>query len=152
MSVPTRVSSRIAPSLPTFSRDDAAQTDLCIFMSNYGHSMKRVEKGKAFIQDDELSWEQADVGIRRKILSYDDALMMVKVAFEKGGIGALHRHPHVQISYVESGLFEVTIGDEVKSLKQGDAYYIAPNVLHGAVCLEEGVLIDVFTPKRDDFL
>jgi quercetin dioxygenase-like cupin family protein len=114
--------------------------------------MKRVEKGRAFIQNDELAWEQADVGIRRKIMAYDDQLMMVKVAFEKGGIGALHHHPHVQISYVESGLFEVTIGDDVKSLKQGDAYYIPPNVLHGAVCLEEGVLVDVFTPKRDDFL
>lgn len=114
--------------------------------------MKRVEKGSAFIQNDELAWEQADVGIRRKIMAYDDQLMMVKVAFEKGGIGALHHHPHVQISYVESGLFEITIGDETRTLKQGDAYHIAPDLIHGAVCMEAGVLVDVFTPKRDDFL
>jgi quercetin dioxygenase-like cupin family protein len=121
-------------------------------MSNYRCFMKRVEKGRAFIQNDELAWEQADVGIRRKIMAYDDQLMMVKVAFEKGGIGALHHHPHVQISYVESGLFEITIGDETQTLKQGDAYHIAPDLIHGAVCMEAGVLVDVFTPKRDDFL
>jgi quercetin dioxygenase-like cupin family protein len=78
--------------------------------------------------------------------------MVVKVQFDKGGIGSLHQHYHSQITHVESGIFEVEIGGEKKILSQGDAFYVPPNVLHGAVCHEEGVLIDVFSPMREDFI
>jgi quercetin dioxygenase-like cupin family protein len=53
---------------------------------------------------------------------------------------------------VESGSFEMTIGEKKGILKTGDGYYIPPNVVHGALCLEAGVLIDVFTPMREDFV
>ena len=39
-------------------------------------------------------------------MSYDDRVMLVKVDFETGAIGSLHKHYHTQISYVESGSFE----------------------------------------------
>jgi quercetin dioxygenase-like cupin family protein len=74
------------------------------------------------------------------------------VSFDKGGVGTLHQHPHTQITHVESGVFEVEIGEEKKVLKAGDAFYIPPNIMHGAVCLEAGVLIDVFSPMREDFI
>ena len=107
---------------------------------------------KVFIENSDIPWEEVDKGVKRKIMSYDDKLMVVKVAFEKGGIGSLHQHPHSQITHVESGSFEVEIGEEKKVLATGDAFYIPPNVMHGAVCLEEGVLIDVFSPMREDFI
>jgi hypothetical protein len=56
-------------------------------------------KGKEFIADSELAWEDLGGGLKRKIMAYDDNLMMVKVAFEKGGIGTLHSHFHTQMSY-----------------------------------------------------
>lgn len=114
--------------------------------------METSETAKVFIANADLEWQQMDKGVRRKIMSYDDRLMLVKVAFEKGGVGALHQHPHTQISHVESGAFEVEIGGEKKVLNAGDAFYIPPNVIHGAVCLEAGVLIDVFSPMREDFV
>ncbi len=114
--------------------------------------METTETAKVFISDADTEWQQMDKGVRRKIMSYDDRLMLVKVAFEKGGVGTLHQHPHTQISHVESGAFEVEIGGEKKVLKAGDAFYIPPNVIHGAVCLEAGVLIDVFSPMREDFI
>jgi len=46
----------------------------------------------------------------------------------------------------------VEINGEKKILKGGDGFYIPPNVLHGAVCMEAGVLIDVFSPMREDFV
>jgi quercetin dioxygenase-like cupin family protein len=109
-------------------------------------------KENQFINDCEIPWEELGGGLKRKILSYDDKMMMVKVAFEQGGVGALHSHYHTQMSYVESGLFEITIGDKTSQLNQGDGYYIPPNVVHGAICLKAGVLIDVFTPMREDFI
>lgn len=111
-----------------------------------------IQFNKTLVTDDELPWEIVDPKIKRKIMSYNNDLMLVKVAFVQGGVGAVHKHPHLQISYVASGAFEVTIGGESKVLKEGDVYFVPSDVLHGAVCLEDGVLIDVFNPMRKDFV
>jgi quercetin dioxygenase-like cupin family protein len=105
-----------------------------------------------FIEDKDIPWETPDPGIRRKVMAYDEQLMLVKVEFQQGAVGALHEHYHSQISHVESGVFEITINGEKKVLKAGDAYYIPPHIVHGALCLEPGVLIDVFSPHREDFI
>lgn len=105
-----------------------------------------------FVDDESLPWEQVAEGVKRKIMTYDANLMMVKVAFETGGIGAAHSHYHTQMSYVASGAFSITIADEIRVVRAGDAYYIPPNVWHGAVCEEAGVLVDVFAPMREDFV
>jgi quercetin dioxygenase-like cupin family protein len=107
---------------------------------------------KVFIENQELPWEATAPGMKRKIMAYDESLMLVKVEFEKGGVGSLHSHRHTQISHVESGVFEVEISGEKKVLKAGDAFYVPPHAVHGAVCLEAGVLIDVFSPMREDFI
>ena len=114
--------------------------------------MGTTETSKMFIENREIPWEEVDKGVKRKIMAYDDKLMVVKVQFDKGGIGTLHQHYHSQITHVESGIFEVEINGEKKILSAGDAFYIPPNVIHGAVCLEAGVLIDVFSPMREDFI
>ena len=107
---------------------------------------------KVFIENRDVPWEMTAPGIRRKIMAWDEKLMMVKVEFEKGAVGTLHQHPHSQISHVEHGIFEVEIGGETKVLTTGDVFYIPSNVMHGAVCLEAGVLIDIFSPMREDFI
>jgi len=102
--------------------------------------------------DANIEWEKIDDKLQRKIFGYNESIMMVKVHFKVGGVGPLHAHPHSQTTYVESGSFEVTIGNEKKVLRAGDGFYIPSNVEHGAICLEEGLLIDVFSPVREDFL
>ncbi len=114
--------------------------------------MGTTETTKVFIQNRDVSWEAMAPGMRRKIIAWDERVMMVKVEFEKGAVGTLHQHPHTQISHVESGIFEVEIGGETKILTTGDAFYIPSNVLHGAICLEAGMLIDIFSPMREDFV
>lgn len=105
-----------------------------------------------FVDDQNLPWESVGEGVKRKIMSYDANVMMVKVAFETGGVGAPHSHMHTQMSYVASGVFSIIIGDQTRTIRKGDAFYIPPNVWHGAVCLEAGELVDVFTPMREDFV
>jgi quercetin dioxygenase-like cupin family protein len=114
--------------------------------------MQKFGASAAFFLGDEMEWEVVGEGVKRKIMGSDDAIMLINVHFEKGGIGPLHEHYHSQVTYVETGLFEVTIGRETKILKGGDSFYIQPHVLHGAICLESGVLIDVFSPIREDFI
>lgn len=107
---------------------------------------------KQFIQSENREWEEVDTGVKRKILGYDDFLMMVHVKFDKGAIGSVHHHIHRQVTFVESGIFEVTINGEKRQLKEGDSFFIAPDVPHGVVAIEAGSLIDVFAPVRTDFL
>ena len=114
--------------------------------------MGTTETTKVFIGNTEVPWEITGPGIRRKIMAWDERLMMVKVEFEKGAVGALHQHHHSQITHVGSGTFEVEIGGETRVLTAGDAFYVPSNVMHGAVCLEPGMLIDVFSPMREDFV
>ncbi|MHA4847613.1 cupin domain-containing protein [Flavitalea antarctica] len=102
--------------------------------------------------EQDTAWQPADTKIERQVYGYSDEVMMVKVRFEKGGIGTMHQHPHTQVTYVESGAFEMTIGNEKRIIRKGDGYFVPPNILHGCVCLEAGMLIDCFTPKRADFL
>lgn len=107
-----------------------------------------------FVYDADSEWERtADPGeVYRKVMGYNDNMMMVKVKFKKGSEGALHSHPHVQITYVESGAFEFTIGDVTKVVRAGDVLMKEPNVVHGCKCLEDGMLIDTFTPMRATFI
>ncbi len=114
--------------------------------------MAATESTNVFIKDGDIPWELMGNGVRRKIMAWDDSLMVVRVEFEKGGVGNLHHHYHSQITHVEKGVFEVEIGSKKKLLTAGDVFYIPPNVIHGAVCHEEGVLIDVFSPMREDFV
>ena len=105
-----------------------------------------------FVFNDDVKFTDLGGGVSRKILSYNDQLMSVEVKFEKGAVGAMHSHPHVQISYVLEGKFEANIGGEVKIISKGDTYATEPDVAHGVTCLEAGTLLDIFTPKRADFL
>ena len=111
---------------------------------------KRVQSDPFFISANEKTYN-ADKGITRQFVGYDNSIMMVKVTFEKGAIGVRHAHVHAQTTYVVSGKFEMTIGDETKILQAGDGFYTEPDIMHGCLCLEAGILIDVFSPIREDF-
>jgi quercetin dioxygenase-like cupin family protein len=91
-------------------------------------------------------------GVTRRILSYSEDLMMCEITFEKGAEGNVHSHPHLQITYIVKGSFLFTIDGEAKVIKAGDSVYMPANSVHGTVALEDSVLVDVFNPKRDDFL
>jgi len=111
-----------------------------------------VNKEQLFVSFDEIAWEDKGGGIRRKVMAYGDQLMGVYVEFMRGSVGVLHSHPHVQFTYIKSGTFLVHIGAQHQVLKAGDFYYIPPNLIHGAEALDDGVLVDVFTPMREDFV
>ncbi|HAV23024.1 MAG: cupin [Ignavibacteria bacterium RIFCSPLOWO2_02_FULL_55_14] len=107
---------------------------------------------KTFVLGEKIKWENVGEGVQRRILGYDDQLMMIAVQFQKGSIGYVHKHPHRQVTYIESGSFEVKIGKDTQTLRKGDCYFIPPNIEHGVVALEESSLVDVFTPCREDIL
>ncbi|WP_424245434.1 quercetin dioxygenase-like cupin family protein [Elusimicrobium posterum] len=107
---------------------------------------------KNILIEKEIAWEPAGQNVRRQIMGYDKNLMVVKVEFQTGAVGSEHTHPHTQSTYVAKGKFEVNIDGEKSVISQGDGFLILPGVNHGCVCLEEGILIDAFSPCREDFL
>ncbi|EGK02909.1 MULTISPECIES: cupin domain-containing protein [Dysgonomonas] len=111
-----------------------------------------MKKSKEFILQKDIITETVGDGVTRQILGYNDELMLVKVSFEKGSIGDMHSHPHVQSSYIESGRFEVTIDGKTQELAQGDGFYVPSGAVHGLICLEKGAVIDAFSPMRKDFI
>ncbi len=107
---------------------------------------------EAFLLADSVLKEDMGGGIVRQILGFDASIMMVRVEFREGAVGAVHSHTHSQVAYVESGEFEVFVDGETRQLGPGDSFYAQPGLDHGVVCLKPGVLIDVFSPIREDFL
>ena len=105
-----------------------------------------------FVKNYDIQSETLEPGLSRKILAHGGKMMLVEVTFRKGAVGYLHSHPHEQVSYIQKGSFEVEIDGEKSVLRSGDSFYTAPGQKHGVVALEDSVIIDVFTPQREDFL
>ncbi|OWY14173.1 cupin [Thioclava sp. JM3] len=93
-----------------------------------------------------------DEGIARQVLAENEQMMLVSVRFETGAEGALHSHPHAQITYCTSGEFRFVLDGAEHVLRAGDSLMIRSGAEHGCVCVEAGELLDCFTPRRDDFL
>ncbi len=107
---------------------------------------------KLYFPSDEGAYGDTGDGFARNILAHGGKLMLVRASFETGAVGKLHHHPHEQATYILSGEFIFTIGDQEFHCNPGDSVYMPPDVPHGAKCLKEGQLLDIFTPMRDDFL
>ena len=112
----------------------------------------KTEKNQVWVVNETIDLEKCGEGVKRKVLSYTDELMCVENHFEKGGIGVLHHHPHTQITYVVSGVFQFEIGGEKRIVRTGDTMLKKDGMIHGCVCLEEGILLDIFAPMRKEFV
>lgn len=114
--------------------------------------MDKQHKGVRWVPASEITGETSSPGVVRRILAYGQNAMCVENHFEQGAVGALHSHPHTQITYVVSGRFQFTIGDETRNVGPGDTLLKEDGVVHGCTCLEAGVLLDFFSPMREDFV
>lgn len=110
------------------------------------------EKKQRWVPHDETQAQSGGENVIRRVLAYTDNLMCVENTFAKGAIGALHSHPHTQITYVVSGTFSFTIDGQTKIVCKGDTLLKEDGVVHGCTCLKAGVLLDIFTPMREDFV
>lgn len=108
---------------------------------------------RVFFLDKELEQEIVEPGrVERKIRAHGGKLMGVEVSFIAGAFGAEHRHEHEQICYCLCGEFVFSVEENSSTIKAGDSVYIPAAALHGAKCIADGRLFDIFTPQREDFL
>lgn len=111
-----------------------------------------IQKDQRWAYHDEADAVPGGEGVVRRVLAYNNGLMCVENTFQTGAVGKLHSHPHTQITYVVSGMFSFTIDGETKVVRAGDTLLKTDGVVHGCVCLAEGILLDIFTPMREDFV
>ncbi|WP_432664652.1 cupin domain-containing protein [Wukongibacter baidiensis] len=105
-----------------------------------------------FVKNNEGKKFSLAKGITSKILGHGGKLMLVENHFKEGVVAPMHSHENEQTAYIAKGKFEFTIGDEKQILETGDSFYVEANVPHGCVAIEEGIVVDIFTPQREDFL
>ena len=110
------------------------------------------QKGQRWVSHESAEAQSGGAGVIRRVLAYNEGLMCVENTFEKGAVGKLHSHPHTQITYVVKGEFVFTIDGEERIVKAGDTMLKEDGVIHGCVCLQEGILLDIFNPMREDFV
>lgn len=113
---------------------------------------KHPKMGQQWVFSADIESQIVAENVKRKVLAFSKELMCVENHLATGAIGAVHSHPHTQITYVVSGRFLFTIGDAECEVGPGDTLLKEDGVLHGCLCMEKGVLLDVFTPMREDFL
>lgn len=64
-------------------------------------------------------WQPAEPGVRRRIVAAGTAIMGMLVEFEEGAEGAVHAHPHEQLTYVAKGELIFKIGDAERHVSEG---------------------------------
>jgi quercetin dioxygenase-like cupin family protein len=100
----------------------------------------------------EVKPSQPEPGLTRRILAYDDKLFVAEHGMDKGWAGALHSHPHEQVLYVVLGRVTLHCEGQSFELRPGDTFLVKGGVEHSATALEDSVVVDVFTPCREDFI
>ena len=91
-------------------------------------------------------------GLTRKIMAYNDKLFVAEHHMAEGWKGTVHSHPHEQAVYVVRGHVKVTCLGRTVDLRAGDSFVVRGGVEHGAAALEDSLLVDVFTPSREDYI
>jgi quercetin dioxygenase-like cupin family protein len=107
---------------------------------------------EAFRRWEDVPSELIAEGVERQMI-IGERLMICRLTFQPHVDTPVHSHPHEQITLVERGRVRFSIGTEERVATAGDILHFAPGMSHGATMLdEEVVLVDIFTPIREDFL
>src|SRR6202035_248268 len=95
---------------------------------------------------------EPEAGLKRRVLAYNEKLFLAEHEMVKGWVGMVHSHPHDQIVYVVHGHLMVSCQGKTLEIRTGDTFVVRGGVEHGASALEDSLVVDVFTPYREDYL
>ena len=104
------------------------------------------------VKHQEGKTSEPEAGRKRRVLAYNEKLFLAEHEMVKGWAGTVHSHLHDQIVYVVHGHLKVTCQGETFEIRTGDTFVVRGGVEHGASALEESLVIDVFTPWREDYI
>lgn len=91
-------------------------------------------------------------GLDRRTLVWGSDMLLAEMTLANGMRIPLHNHIHEQVGYLVRGRLEFIVGDERSILEAGSGYLVPSNVPHQINVLEDSVVIDIFSPVRDEYL
>ena len=89
--------------------------------------------------------------ISRQMIS-GEHLTLAKIFLARGAIVPRHSHVNEQYSWIISGALRFIFDDHEIVLGSGDVLVIPPHAPHSVVALEDTVDIDIFAPRREDWI
>ena len=105
-----------------------------------------------FNKKDDLGYREAVPGVWRKTLVYGEKTLLAEFKLEAGHTIPRHAHKHEQTGYLLSGAIQLTIGETAYDVRPGDTWCITGNIEHNAMIIADSVLVEVFSPVREDYL
>lgn len=90
-------------------------------------------------------------GIHRRTMGITDEAMLCEFFLQRNAVVPLHSHHNDQVGYVIFGQLEFTVAGETRILQPGDSYAVPGGIMHGARAIIDTLLIDAFSPPRDDY-
>ena len=105
-----------------------------------------------FYKKEPGNYKKALDGVTYKTLAYGIRTLLSEFRLEKGSVIPVHKHPHEQTGYMISGRMTFTINGEIYNVQPGDSWCIPSNVEHGVEVIDDSVVIEVFSPVREEYL
>lgn len=94
--------------------------------------------------------EQLSPTIGRQMI-HTESMTLARVLLAQGAVVPVHEHENEQIATVLEGRLRFLVGDEERIVVAGETVPLAANVPHEVEALEDSVVLDVFSPARDDW-
>ncbi len=104
------------------------------------------------VRHDAVQGVPGQPGLTRRMLAHSAELMLVENVIAAGTVLPVHSHPHEQITYVQSGELRLLCEGQEHEMRTGDSCAIPGDVPHSVVAVTDLVVMDIFTPAREDFL
>ena len=104
------------------------------------------------VKSTDMAIHSPEPGLVRRVGAYNEKLFLAEHRMQKGWVGVRHQHPHDQVVFVVTGQLSVTIGNEAFVVNAGDSFVVRGGIEHQATALADAVVLDVFTPCREDYL
>ncbi len=120
--------------------------------SSFVADFSQIMGGNLFRKSDPDGYVEALKGVSRKTMVHGENTLLTEFRLAEGAVIPAHRHRQEQTGYLVSGRLNFRIGDESIRAEAGDSWCIPGNVEHGAEALEDSVVIEVFSPVREDYL
>jgi len=102
--------------------------------------------------DDKSPWIDIAPGIRRRTITHGSSMYQMIARLDAGSRMPEHKHSQEQIVHILEGRMNLIVSGVPHELKRGDSYYLAANVPHGVETIEQTMVLDTFSPPRDDYL
>ena len=104
------------------------------------------------VKSTDMAIHSPEPGLVRRVGAYNEKLFLAEHRMQKGWVGTRHQHPHDQVVFVVTGQLSVTLDNKTFTVSAGDSFVVRGGIEHQATALADSVVLDVFTPCREDYL